>query len=260
MSDHGRIEGLISHSTFAPATTFTDTGGAGSITIPSFDYFMSSIATGGVRSFLDELANQLNINATLNGTYTVTGSFGEGGTGKVTIAADEAFTVTWGNADLRDILGFDVDLVSATSHTGNVHARMVWLPDAPHITVLGADDDGFSESNVRVIESSDGTVYYSGERDRTVRQILWQAVSRSRARLRGQTIPNESFEQFFIDAIQGSFVFAKQAGLLRVYFDADVDATFFTYKMASNLSIIPTVPMLDNSNALWNIQLERLVI
>lgn len=49
-------------------------------------------------------------------------------TGKVTFAAGSAYTVTWTDTNLRDLLGFSGNLSSASTHTADYTPESVWFP------------------------------------------------------------------------------------------------------------------------------------
>lgn len=172
-------------------------------------------------------------------SYTVTGSFGEAGTGLVTIANTEPvnISITWTDTPMRDLLGFTGNVSGSASHTGTRNMRGVWLPDCSMAAKYGPNDAGHTESDMGQTISPRGDVqtmiYTTRVRNPSV---LWSHVTRARARIQGETTVGSSFEQWFRYTQLGELSYFEPGAPVRLIWDADVSATYTTYRLVSKTS------------------------
>lgn len=195
----------------------------------------------------------------LNATYTVALSAGEDGTGCYTISATGGsvteFEIDWTSTALRDVLGMAANPTGALTYTGDA-AEGLWIPDGPHASLTGLGD-WIDEDDETVTETSAGDVYrLSWERKTTQTDLVYHGISRARTRIAGETVTGESFQQFWRDAIQGDKSYLSS---LRVYPDADTDATYTTCNAGSWPSFRPA-QMREGWLGYWSIGVPRLIV
>jgi hypothetical protein len=265
MATYGKLEAMIKIPTGGWAISVTDAGGTDTITVPAGEYYLSSVGDGS-NDLLAELQSQLNASGTFSGTYTISGALGEAGTGKITFACTINATVAatgnvWdsatGASDLQDLLGFNGQSITASqSETGDDSAESVWLPDNYHWTEYGDSDSGWTEHASRGTEAPDGTsVTFAGSK-KTVNSIRWHGITRQKARVAGEVVSGESYQRFWEDW-QGDGGWSVPSRV-RLYWDADDDATFVTYHYTGGFEHRPA-RFTEDWNGLWIIELERLV-
>jgi hypothetical protein len=218
--------------------------------------------SGAGNAFLAKLKAALD---TAGGkTYTVSIGAGENGTGKVTISADTGnFAITWVSTDLRDLLGFTQGNVSgAGTYTGASQVKSLWLPDTPMVSLFGAGDAGFYESDAMSTESPGGYVKAIYSNKKQVNEIRWDGVTHAKCRLSAETTTNASFETFWVDSIIAEAAWAvAPGGVLRFYWNADADGAYTDYKAAGTvLSTFNPTQMTEGWLGLWNILFDRLVV
>jgi hypothetical protein len=239
--------------------TVTDSGGTATDVVSlaaAETYYHSSTGTEA-NDLPAEIQAQLNASGTLNGTYAVTVSAGEGGTGKYTLSATETFTVSWPAAslDLRNLLGWTSGLAGQSTYTAPNAAEGLWLPDCPVETPYGLDSAGKPRSAALVTLSEDGTYFAThGDYVRN-NSYYYRAVSKARAIQASEATTNESYESFWFDAVTGEEPWANAGRQLRWYKDADTDATYQTYN-----AVRVAEPMLERTAAdydgLWQVTIE----
>lgn len=214
----GRLEALITVPTGGWDCTIDDSGGGGAVTanVPAGEYYLNEL--------IDELETQLNVAATTD-TITVSGSLGEGGTGKTSITSSGNATLVWTSTDLRDLLGYtgNLTLVAATANTSTAQAKALWRPDceydAPNAIAPWA---GWLETDGRSVESPGGRLFSLIGRSKRATWLRWHAVARTRASEANETTDNESFERFVRECIWGIDVtWATPGGPFRFFPDAD---------------------------------------
>lgn len=155
------------------------------------------------------------------GTFTLTESWGESGTGLLTVDhAGTDFAITWGSTDLRNALGFTTDIASGDVYTTAVQADGVWLPGA----IMAAPryrDNGHIEHDRTLTVSPRGHVNALGyeSRQRTGR-ILWSHVEAKRAIESQEVTVGQSFECWWRDTHGGRVSYFGRAPLVRLYWDA----------------------------------------
>lgn len=248
----GKLEGQIT----VPTGGWDTTVGGGTATIPAGTYYLSSVGSGG-NDFLAEVASQFGTAAATS--CTCTASLGENGTGIVTITFGSATAVTWVDTEVRDILGYAGNLSSGTSHVSTKHARGVWLPNRPYITLNGGGTwAGWYESDYRSVENSAGYVWAHMGQYKTVNAIEWHSIKRARTWVANESTTNESYERFFLDCIWGTMSGGTPGGPVRFYPDADTDGTYSTYRLVDLKEFRPE-QYSENWTGTWNISLPRMV-
>ncbi len=261
----GRIEGQLkvlnpNNNTFE--VQVGDSGGSQTI-VASTDgksYYISTKDddTNGVLAALEAA---INANATLNGTYTVTGDFSEGGTGMVTVTADETFSLTWTVTEFRDLLGFTGNTSGSASYTGTNQCRSVWMPDCSKRTPMGDHERGFLQVDRRGQISATGVVTTIGGSEKRFNTHVWPAVSRARTRIAGETT-DTSWERFWRYHVLGadSNTWALNQARFRIHDDADNVDKFQTIDLVSNLRNDRVDPLLEAWNDRWRVSLDRYLI
>ena len=215
---HGRLESLITVPSggWVVAIQGGSDGSPLNATVAAGTYYMTDLYAA--------VQTACNATATLD-TWTVTWANGEDATGKVTIAATGGnYTATWTDSDLRDCLGFETDgtLSGAATNTSTDQAKHCWFPDGPHETEYGPNDDGWKESDLRATESPGGNAKFLAGNSKTVNWIRFNGISRAKCRIAGETVGNESFEQFHNDAVLGNGPGGMPGAQWKWYWDADV--------------------------------------
>lgn len=211
MSKFGRIEAKVTVPAGGWSVAATNGGGGPTtVTISAGDAYPSDL--------LSTFETQLN--ASRPSGWTVTKGFGEGGTGKVSIACSTTFSITWSSTTLRDVLGFTANISSASStQTGTSAMKGVWLPDCP----LMAEDDatvGAYQTDQRTSISPSGAVYtVAGNSYRRLRGLSWSHVSKDRAR--STSSAPMPFEQFWYEAQCGGHSAFAAGARMALYSDAD---------------------------------------
>lgn len=252
MSTHGRLEAQI----VAPAAWSVDVaisgGGATSLQI------LASAAETFATDLLTTFQTQLNAGAHGSG-WTVTASFGESGTGLVTIGkTGTTWAITWTSTVLRDLLGFTGNIsgsAGATS-TGSNMCDALWLPGTPKSTIYKDANPGHYKSDKRHTIAPTGhvkTLY--GNKFYEIPQVSWPTVTDARARgidVRG------SFERFWYYSQFGEASFHDPGALMRYYPDAS-SGTYHTVKSPDviDTSLQPTV---DNWSGLYQVVIPRMIV
>jgi len=228
---HGRWEARVVVPTGGWTVSVTDSGGtdASAISLAAAETYYHGSAGNNSNDLAAEMQSQLNASATLSGTYTVTVSTGELGTGKYTIACDESYSLTWTSTALRDVCGFTANVSSQTSATGANHAQGLWLPDCVAEPEYGLASAGKQVVDRKVTLAEDGTFYsYSGA-SHVRNTITHPMVTKAKTLVASETTTGASFEQFWKDAIIGQQAYFTAGSQLRYYPDTSDDTTYFTY-------------------------------
>ena len=267
----GKVEGLITVPAGGWSVAITETGGGGgphTVTVPAGTYYQSSAGSGS-NSLVAELAAQATANASLTGNYA--GSIkAEDATiasaeysGLVTLELDggvaSAFALTWTSTDLRDVLGFTGNLSGTDTYTGTKQARHLWLPDCPIVSPYGSGDAGTDVAASAQMVSPAGHV--TGIR--TNRHVWcwyrWDAVSRAKTRIAGETTTNSSLQKFWRDVIEGTSPGAAAPfGPVRIYPSASDNATYKTYKVGGDLAkTFQPEQVQDGWIELWRVDFDR---
>ena len=243
---NGRLETRITLSTAEWAGTIDVGGGAQAWSFPDavphvdrFDYFETEL--------LAALATALTTAA--GEAITVTGDFGENGSGRVTIDRTAAGTmaVVFTNTEHRAFLGFTGALTGANSYTGSNGCTGVWLPDCPMSEKFGSQDEGHYLVPIKQVASRSGhrqTLLLGrqtgpGHRDDLnwglgARQVLnsvwWSHVSRARARRAHESGGVMSYERWLLEGQLGEHALLQPGAPINLYFDANA-ADKFTYSL-----------------------------
>jgi hypothetical protein len=125
----GRVESRMTVPAGGAAVSATNSGGGPTTcTVAAGNYYLS--AAGGVSGLLDALETVLNASRPPSaGAWTVSLSTT---TGLVTVNCTGTWSLSWTNTTLRDVLGFEANIVSATTaRTGTKQARGLWFPNCP---------------------------------------------------------------------------------------------------------------------------------
>jgi len=215
----GKLEGEIVISTATVIGTFAGV----SITMPVGNYFLNSIGNGGAtRTFLLELKYQLDTNAT--GTWTVTcDDDTDAGTGKITIARNSVFTMTWTSSTLRDLLGFTTGATTVTTMTGDYAAQYLFMPDCGRSGVLAPESsDGAIEADHTISIAPDGTCYSLAYSQRYFDTLEFAMLSGQKTWTTHAVYTNDAYQKFYEQVI-------GRAKRVRYYPDRSVDSTYRTW-------------------------------
>lgn len=229
-----KLESLIVVPSAGWKLLLTDNDGASvSITITAGNYYLTSTADGGTRSFLAEVKLRLDNGAGVTYTVTQDDTNDSGSTGKVTIAVSAGnLAIVWDGTSgtstaLRDILGFAGNIAAAPSATGANHAKRLWMPnsartpDEPDPAAVG-DPFGQEETDyVPTVAPSGaytGTVFNLRMATRLRFDNLWGLKTRKSL----ETITNESLQSFYRDLMTAGGV------PFRYHPDRNNDALYWT--------------------------------
>lgn len=253
MSKHGRIEAQLTANAVLNATiTTTGGGGGGPTTVVALAASASAFMTDLCAAF------EAALNAAAIGTWTVVPSFGENGTGQVTIHCSTAatWTLTWDSPSFRNLLGFTGNIAGvAVAQTGARHAQSVWLPACPVHTRFGPNDPGAARSNTQYLVGPRGHVSTLTGQRRRRNTLRWSHVPRARARITGETIVGESYEQWWEDCHLGEIEDCITGAKIRYVWDADVDGTYTEYKIVDHAGVDPE-PSVPNLATYWPVELQ----
>jgi hypothetical protein len=210
-------------------------GGAQDVTITAGNYWWSS-GDGG-NDFAAQLKADLETASFNTLTYTVTVSAGAGGTGLITMTVSSGVsTITWGSSDgatVRDLCGYAgaTTVLSGVDQDGSSQVQGLWLPGCPVETPGGLDSSGVPVSAGFRTLAEDGTYLATHGSKMVTNEYTHEAVAVARTIAASESTSNESYEQFWLDAIRGEKAWAKAGRQLRFYKDADVDGTYKTHNV-----------------------------
>ena len=194
-------------------------GGPSTVTVAAGSYYLSDLM----------LEFQTQLNASRPNGWTVTGSFGEAGTGKVTIddATHYNMSITWTSTDLRDVLGFSGNIVAASSaQTGAAHARGLWIPATPKVTPYGdLVFDRFTDLR-QTVGPNGGVNTMQGTSFNGLDEISWPMVSNARA---VGTTTVGSFQYFWALLMTGLYSYVTAGSAVTYYWDADSGSNSIVY-------------------------------
>lgn len=219
---HGRVETLWTF-TANQTGTVTDSGGGPAAWI---------VAAGSYRPYEAVAALQAAVIAAtgaVGNNFTATISDGEGGTGRVTLNnTSTPWSLAFTTTALRDAIGFSANIAAVSSAQTGTCARGLWLPGTPKFSMYGDGAGGSIETDLRTTVSPNGfvnTLY--GSKRRVHRNLLWTGVANNRAMAHHESVANESFESFFLDAATGRVSSYIPVGTyVYLVWDADVDSTY----------------------------------
>lgn len=243
----GRLEAQITVPTGGHTIAVVGTA-SGNATVAAGTYYPTD--------YLSAWAAAVSAVTTDNNQFVA--SWGESGTGKISIVSSANLSVTWTNTNARDLLGYVAPLVSSTNHAAPRQFRGVWLPNAELASAYGNADEGHTETDAGSTESPRGdikTLVY------TTRQVLpwvrWSHTPKEFARISAETTLGASFEQWWRWTQGGELSYFETGSPFRLYWDA-ASVTYKTYRMATRKGTeMPRV--VEGWNGLYDINLERLV-
>ena len=165
------------------------------VNIPAGDYFPNSVAAGGTRSLNAELKYQLDNNATLAGTYSVTtDDTTDAATGQNTISATgvTTFDITWTSTDFRDRTGYAATLTGALTYLAPEQAEYLFLP-----TCGNADPIYVRERDLTITHAPSGSTKALSYNERRRERLTLVHLIGSRVRTSLETVTNESLQTFW---------------------------------------------------------------
>lgn len=225
-ADFPKLEGYV---TIPAATTITvnDGGGAVAVTVPAATYKLT-----GAAGLLAALQTALNAAALVNSDYvtSISDDSDTAATGKVTLSAGGAFTVTTMSALLATALGLASVTEwnsSAASHTSSLSSPYVFLPGCRRDPSLGPDG-----SNGLLVVSGSSTIADGGQMAVLVTGRRYRDTL-GFSNLRGDRVhkhlcadDNTTLESFYELVVGNGLRFDYHA-------DRSVDATFVSYRSPS---------------------------
>jgi len=223
---NGRLEAQIYFSANVTVSATNSIGGPSMCTITAGYYYPQELVT----------AFQTALNAGRPSGWTVTKSWGESGTGYVSIACSNTpWSISWTSTDLRDILGYAGNITAvSTTQTATTQTLGVWLAGAcPYFTPRAIGDAGRYETDARTAEGPTGVIKgLYGNKLQALTGLRWSHVTK--ARTLEATGAATSFEYWWR---------VTQLGEVKTYFpafskvilvwNADTDGTYSQYRMAA---------------------------
>lgn len=228
-------------------TADVNDGHAFTITIAAGTYSPTTLATA--------VEAALEAGAGSTATYSFSIDNGEGGTGRLVITCDAAFTVTWTSTDLRDALGYTGNLASSATQAATYGMRGLWLPNCPINSQYGVQDAGHLEGGPTQTVSPQGVVKTITRPTRTRSpRFTWSHITANRARKQaeasetvgGVTATPRSFERFLRDTMFGEVSYFTPGGAVRLIWDSGTPGTYTDY-----YPIAPKNTAQDRVDANW---------
>jgi hypothetical protein len=212
----GRLELRYTLTTTWDAT-FTDSGGATAVSIPSGNHYPVDIITA--------------IDGDVGPAWTISIDDGENGTGRCTIhSTNTPWSITWTSTALRDALGFTANITNVSAaQTGTNAVAGLWLPGEGigKWSMYGDSANGSLVTDWRATVGPTGQVRaFCGNSFRVHEGIRWEGVPSHRAMDHLEVVSGESFESFALDAMTGRKSYIPVNAYVRLYWDADVDGTY----------------------------------
>lgn len=221
----GRLEAIVTTPVAGWSATFTDpTNGATVVSIPgSLAYSPSEI----VDNYINALAPG----------WTATYSYGESGTGLVTITCSHTpFSISWTSTNLRDFLGYAANSTNvSTAQVAPAMSRAVWMPDCSYwsprsISVSGAAQSNVYVSDMRQVKSPTGLVSsIVGNTYQTLDGVRWDAISAARAVTTNSVYT--TFEKWWLDTQIGQWSIMSVGNKFYFFGSADDVATPGIYQL-----------------------------
>ena len=239
--------------TFTSAWTCSATNGSGgpsTCTIAAGSYTVTELCT----------ALQTALNAGRPSGWTVTRSFGESGTGLVTInCSSTPWAITWTTAELGQQVGHTVIGSRSASLASTDAVVGLWLPDCPYWSPFDQGDTGATVTDLRQVISPTGVVKtLYGNQYRMLGGLKWEAVTRERARTYNEAATLNAFESWWTYTQLGSGYSGFSAGSpIAFYPTADSDS-YTSYKLVDLTTFAPpqTSP---GWTGLYRIELPRMI-
>lgn len=160
-----KLYGLTAHTSLGSGGSKDVTFGGTAVQVTTGSYFVRGYTAEG-----GQLVDAVQTAMTAAGLASASATISDDGF--VTLSASGAFTVTWTNTTLRDILGFTGNLTSATSHTATEQAKYTWHPNTGPATMTGHPDTaGEIESDAAHTVAPSGIVLATKYYERTKREF-----------------------------------------------------------------------------------------
>ena len=246
----GRLEGLITVPTGGWTLSATNgTGGPSTVTIAAGSYTTTSYC-----SYL-----QTQLNASRPAGWTVTPSFGESGTGLVTINCSSVnWSVTWTSTELGSLIGHGNITARASALSGGI-CPAVWMPDCAYWSPYGKGDHGHYVTDMRQTISPNGAVKtLFGNEMRVLPGLKWEAVQKARVKSFDIGAAFQPFEEFWRTVVLGKYYAALPVGSTIAFFpDADV-ATSTDYRIVDLATFAPPQTV-SGYAGLYRVELPRLI-
>lgn len=216
---YGSIEALY---TFATNQTVSvdDGGGADVATVAAGSYYPTELRAAFVTA----------LNTATGKTFTLTGSYGSGGTGICTTLSINTgtYTLTWTSTDLRDALGFTATLTpAAASFAGTNGMKGLFLPNSAWFgSTLAPTTDGHLITDLRQSEGPDGNLTtWLGNSYRAHLNVGFSHLTKGAA-IDGVDSTRISWQRFVRESLFGGLSYfpitaAGVAPYVRCYFDKD---------------------------------------
>lgn len=245
----GRLEGEI---TLTASWTFSATNGSGGpsvCTVAAGTYSVTSYAA----------AVQTALNAGRPANWTVTCSFGESGTGLVTInCTSTPWVITWTTAEAGQQLGH-TDIGSRSSSLAGGVVPGLWMPDCAYWSPYDKNDPGHYVTDMRQTVSPLGhvkTLY--GNRMIVLEGLRWEAVSKARVKTYNIGASYQPFESWWSSVHLGETYAAFTPGS-KVYFFPDADvASSISYRLVDLGSFKPPQTV-SGYAGLFRVELPRMI-
>jgi len=186
----GRLEAKVTCPGWSgTATNATHGAAAQAWTVAAGDYFPGDLLT----------ALQTALNAVDGPGWTVTASWGEAGTGLITInCSSTPWALTFTQADFRTFLGLAANIGSrSTAKVCESQSPSVWLPGTHYSAQydLANGEQGAFFTDMRSTRSPRGHVQtLFGNRWSEIRGLRWEAVTQAYARANAGNGVNTAFE------------------------------------------------------------------
>jgi hypothetical protein len=251
-SKRGKLEAQITVPDGGWSVSATNgAGGPTTVTLAAGTYYPTDMITSFVAA----------LEAGRPSGWTGSGSFGESGTGLVSLhCTSTPWSISWTSTDLRDALGFTGNISGVSAQqTGTRNAIGVWLPDCPMWHPTGhASDYGQRNSDMRYTRSPSGYVKsLVANRYVALKGPRWDYVTAARARMGRESVTGESAEYFWRNAHTGTLSYITAGAYVRLHLDAD-SATAGEYKIISWQTSPGTVSINDWSS-LWRVEIPEMI-
>jgi hypothetical protein len=227
-----------------------------SVSVDPGRYFLTGTGVAGAASFLAHFKSKLD--AATGRTWTLAlDDTTDSATGSLTMAVSGAATTgTWSSTAIRNILGFDTNLSSGTSWTGNNNSKVVWLPNcgrsgamSPQGTTSGYAARGAGESDASFTLAPSGAAYSIGYTVRYMDTLEFRTVTGNKMWYVNQAAENESLQVFWETVIS--------KGLAVRYFPDRSDDSYYRTFRIENFGEFKPIPVIENwtdsANSLWGI-------
>jgi len=246
----GRLEGILTLTSSWTCSATNGSGGPSTCTVAAGSYTVTELCT----------ALQTALNAGRPSGWTVTRSFGESGTGLVTInCSSTPWAITWTTAELGQQVGHTV-IGSRSSSLASTSAVIgLWLPDCPYWSPFDQGDTGAVVTDLHQTVSPTGVVKtLYGNQYTMQRGIRWEAVSKARVRSYNASSTLAAFEQWWQAVHLGEGYTAFTAGSpIAFYPTADSDS-YTSYKLM-DLGTFEPAQTAQGWVGLFRVELPRMI-